>query len=335
MPPLKIAILSGGISSEREVSLKSGSQVYAALAHNPRFETSLIDIRLDLSWYDCAPGKTPHNISATLASKESFPFDIAFIALHGKYGEDGAVQSYLDELGIPYTGSGAGPSALGMDKAASSYAAQAAGLRVPQFILANKNDLQKSDLSFANVASQLGDSFVIKPNRSGSSMGITMVRSPEDFQRALTAALQEDDSFMMQRRIEGKEFTCGVLGNSGAKPQALPPVEIKTASDFFDYDAKYQESKTQEICPPQMDPAHLMLLQNAALTAHETLGCDGLTRSDFMQDNEGNFWYLETNTIPGLTSASLCPKEAAAAGMDFAHFIERIVDLALEKFEKK
>jgi D-alanine-D-alanine ligase len=309
---IKISILCGGFSNEREISLKSGQSVAAAL--NPeKYDITILELGDDCEWHK--------NNKAFI---EQTP-DLAFIALHGKYGEDGTIQSILDDLNIPYTGSSAQASRLAMDKKATIKVAQSIGLHVPKSIVLEKDH--------ENLSDDISFPCVIKPNESGSSIGVSIVETKEQLNSALEIAFKEDEKVLVEQYIKGREFTCGVLGNSNdGELMVLPVVEIITHDEeFFDYEAKYNSKTVGEICPAQIDKEVSEKIQELSKKIHMHLGCDGLTRSDFIISEDGQIYFLEINTIPGMTQVSLVPKEAAAAGMSLGEFFEKQIELALNK----
>jgi D-alanine-D-alanine ligase len=309
MGKMRLALIAGGKSSEREVSLKSGAQVYQAL------DQSKYDIRR----YD------PLSDLERLV-REAPDLDVALIIMHGRGGEDGSMQGLLDLLGVPYQGSGILGSALAMNKELSKNLYQMAGLQVPG-ALAFPRD---AALSPQEIAAKLGLPAVIKPATEGSSIGITLARTLEELERGLAAAFALDHRVLVEQFIRGTEVTGGILGN--ANLQALPLVEIiPTASyAFFDYEAKYQPGATSEICPARLDPELTRRAQQCALTAHAALGCRGYSRTDMIV-RDGEIYVLETNTIPGMTATSLFPQAAKAAGLEFPALLDTLVQLALEK----
>lgn len=331
MAKIKVGVVSGGLSSEREVSLRSGAQVRAALAG--RFAVSDIRIEPDGEWIR-AGGTGYRKLSIAGSRSDLRKFDVLFLALHGKYGEDGRVQALLDLAGVPYTGSGVLASALAMNKR-RTMELLAPDLRIPRWIalesLPAKSGFAKLHRS---VARGVGYPCVVKPNEAGSSVGIAIAENAEGLRKALRVALREDSVALIQELIRGRELTCGVMGNTGQTIlEALPPVEIRTGRKFFDYDAKYSAPDTEEICPAPLTKQEAGRLAELAKLAHTKLGCDGLTRSDFILSRDV-FYFLETNTIPGLTETSLCPKEAQAAGIPFPEFLARQIRLALLRFRK-
>ncbi|MBM3257391.1 MAG: D-alanine--D-alanine ligase [Candidatus Liptonbacteria bacterium] len=333
MKKIKVALICGGFSSEREVSLKSGAQIARSLT-SEKYEVSLIEIAKDGRWLLSSDSKEINSGEKTLsilpgntaiAQSDLRGVDVAFLALHGYFGEDGKIQSILELLGIPYTGSGVMASATAMNKAKTNELAALADLKVPPFIVAHNSKI-KPDFGYP---------VVVKPNESGSSVGVTIVEKESDLEKALEKALSEGGEAIVQKYIAGRELTCGVMGNSGrTEILALPPIEIVSPNKFFDYEAKYTSQETQEICPAPVDESITRAVQEVAKKVHVLLGCDGLTRSDFILDKESNLHFLEINTIPGMTEASLAPKEAKALGWSFPDFLDKIITLALERHKK-
>lgn len=305
---LTVALLSGGISSEREVSLNSGSQVYEAL-DKAKYDILRYDPKTDL----------PQLVA------DAPRIDAALIILHGSFGEDGTVQGLLDLLGIPYQGSGVLGSAVAMNKLAAKRLYQQAGLPVPDYVVARSGD----GLDPGAVVKLLGLPLVIKPVVGGSSVGITIVRRPEGLRVAVEAAWQHDPSVLIEAYIQGTEITGGVIGNDVL--EALPIIEIipDRNREFFDYTAKYTPGATQEICPARIDPALTAEAQRLAMEAHRTLFCRGYSRTDMMLRGRDIF-VLETNTIPGMTATSLLPQAARTAGLSFSRLLDRLIDLSLE-----
>jgi len=305
---LRLALLAGGKSGEREVSLKGAEEVFKAL--NPqKYEVRRYDPATDL---------------AKLAA-EADTLDVAFILLHGPFGEDGTVQGFLDLLSIPYQGSGVLGSALAMDKNLAKILYRNNGLKVPDWYMAEKEDINNP----GKVLGQLGLPLVIKPASQGSSLGMTIARSEDDITEGLKKAFAIDHQVMIEEFIEGREITGGVLGNN--ELTALPLVEIIPGEqyEFFDYDAKYQPGASTEICPAVLDDPLTIRAQQYALTAHRALQLRGYSRTDMIISGD-DIYVLETNTIPGMTPTSLLPQGAAAAGLDFAALLDRLIELSLE-----
>jgi len=306
---MRLALIAGGKSSEREVSLKSGAQVYQALNQS----------KYDIRRYD------PFTDLERLV-REAPELDAALIIMHGRGGEDGTMQGLLELLGVPYQGSGVLASALAMNKELSKALYQMAGLKVPPALAFTREQAP----SLQEIAAKLGLPAVIKPATEGSSIGVTMARDLKELAAGLTAAYEYDRRVLVEKFIQGTEITGAVLGNADAR--ALPLVEI-IPSDiyaFFDYEAKYQPGATSEICPARLDPELTGRAQQCALTAHTTLGCRGYSRTDMMVQ-DGEIYVLETNTIPGMTATSLFPQAAKAAGMEFSELLDTLIQLALEK----
>ena len=308
MKKLTVALLSGGISSEREVSLNSGKQVFAAL-DKKKYAVLRYDPKTDLQ----------------RLVAEAPKIDAALIILHGPFGEDGTVQGLLDLLDIPYQGSGVLGSAVAMNKLMSKQLYQQVGLPVPSYLALKRSDT----VDPAAIAARLGLPVVIKPVQGGSSVGMSIVRSEKELPGAIQKAFDHDTAVLIEAYIDGIEITGGVLGNSD--PEALPLIEIipDKNHDFFDYEAKYTAGVTQEICPARIDAALTEKARTYAVMAHEVLGCKGYSRTDLMLKDRDLF-VLETNTIPGMTATSLFPQAAAAAGLPFGQLLDRLIELSLE-----
>lgn len=309
MKKLNLALLSGGISSEREVSLNSGDQVFEALDKE----------KYNILRYD---PKTDLGRLITDAPR----IDAALIILHGPYGEDGTVQGLLDLLQIPYQGSGVLGSAVAMNKIASKQLYEKAGVPTPPYLVLQNG----SDMNLDTCASKFGFPMVVKPVVGGSSVGMSIVRSESDFQPALDAAIAEDKTVLIEPYIEGIELTVGVIGNSDL--EAFPVIEIvpDDAHEFFDYEAKYSAGVTEEICPARIDAEMTRKAQSYAKLAHQTLFCKGYSRTDMILADQ-DIYVLETNTIPGMTATSLLPQAASAAGLNFGRLLDRLIELSLEE----
>ncbi|MDR2460217.1 MAG: D-alanine--D-alanine ligase [Deltaproteobacteria bacterium] len=314
MSPIRLALISGGKSTEREVSLASGKEILAHLDPK-RYRVSLYDPRDDL---------------ARLLN-DAPQLDVAFPALHGLYGEDGSVQGFLTLLGLPYVGSGILSSALAIDKRITKDLYRSANLPVARDLVLNRAAIQGSDRKY-DILQILGDlklPLVVKPINQGSSVGLSIVKTKEELTLALDLAFKYGADVMLESYLEGREYTVAVIGNS--HPIALPPIEIIPAEGhgFFDYSAKYDPGECQEICPCDLPAKETEEVSSLALKAHRLLGCRGLSRTDFILVDEV-FYLLETNTLPGLTSQSLVPKAAKAYGLSFAALLDRLIELALE-----
>ncbi len=309
MKKLNLALLSGGISSEREVSINSGNQVFEAL-DKEKYTIFRYDPKTDLG---------------RLISDAS-KIDAALIILHGSYGEDGTVQGLLDLLHIPYQGSGVLGSAVSMNKIASKRLYEKAGVPTPPYMVLEKGN----NLNLDACVSQIGFPMVVKPVVGGSSVGMSIVRSKSDFQPALDAAIAEDKTVLIEPYIDGIELTVGVIGNR--ELEAFPIIEIvpDDAHEFFDYEAKYTAGVTQEICPARIDHEMTRKAQHYAKLAHRALFCKGYSRTDMILKDR-KIYVLETNTIPGMTATSLLPQAANAAGLSFSQLLDRLIELSLEE----
>jgi D-alanine-D-alanine ligase len=297
MKPLHVAVLMGGPSREREVSLQSGRMVSEALRRAGLNVTSM-DVK--------GPGFVlPAGV------------DVAFIAMHGAFGEDGHLQQILEEHGVPYTGSDQGSSARAFDKQTAKECFAEAGIPTPRGVEVN------GDWS---VLEEMEWPLVVKPSRQGSSVGVSIVHHRAELQQALESARQFDSHVLVEEFVKGREFTVGILGR-----RALPVVEIRTADGWFDYEHKYTPGAAEEICPAPLDAVMTARAQDLARRAHECLGCRDVSRVDLMLNEAGQFYVLEVNTIPGMTANSLLPKAARAAGLEMEALCLQLVDMALAR----
>ena len=293
----KVAVLFGGTSAEREVSLNSGSRVLAALQGQG----------IDAHPFD--PAAQPLD-----ALKG---YDRAFIALHGRHGEDGTIQGALEVMHIPYSGSGVLASALAMDKFRTKLMWQAAGLPIPEFVLLT------ADSDFAAVEAQLGLPLFVKPAREGSSIGVTKVKVPGELRAAYEEAARHDPLVIAEKGVMGGEYTVGIVGD-----EVLPIIKIEPATEWYDYEAKYNRDDTQYLCPCGLPEAQEKLIRQGALEAFRVLGGRGWGRVDFLMDAAGNHYFLEVNTSPGMTDHSLVPMAARVAGLDYPALVRRVLELA-------
>jgi D-alanine-D-alanine ligase len=306
---LRVALIAGGMSGEREVSMKSGDAVERALDPK-KYEVRRYDPREDLG----------------LLLKDSGNIDLALILLHGRYGEDGSMQGLLDLLGIPYVGSGVLGSALAMNKKIAKRVFRTEGLLVADEVLLYKGEAYSSD----RILERLGASTVVKPASEGSSIGVTICHSKEELLKGIDTAFHHDREILVERFLNGKEITCCVLGNKSL--EALPVIEIvpNPQYTFFDYQAKYTPGATSEICPARISRAQTQEVQSCAMRAHRALQCMDWSRTDMIL-NEGKVYVLETNTIPGMTETSLVPLAARTAGMTFSQLVDRLIGLCMER----
>lgn len=299
---IRVGILSGGPSPEYEVSLVTAGQVKKNL---DKSKYIAIPIRVSKT------GQWPKGLSP---EKLSSKIDVAFIAMHGYYGEDGIVQSLLEANNIPYTGSGILASALAMDKWRSSLVAQAVGIRTPFTILPSKDNIDLSGF---------GKMVVVKPNTGGSSVGVKMIAKSQ----LKTELRKSKTPLLVQELISGREFTVSVLGAD--HPRALPVIEILHKAKFYDYHAKYSAGGSEHIVPAKISDKLREELQAAAVSMHIASGCRGASRSDFLMSADRKLYYLETNTIPGMTPTSLLPQAAQAAGISFTALLDLLIVGAL------
>jgi D-alanine-D-alanine ligase len=302
----KIAVLSGGTSAEREVSLNSGAAVLAGLREGG-VDAHLVD-----------PKETD------VTQLKAMGFDKVFIALHGRGGEDGTLQGLLELTGMPYTGSGVMASAISMDKLRSKLLWQGAGLPVAPWVALMRREFEMglSDSVNARIA-ELGLPVIVKPSREGSSVGMSKVEKAEDLSSALALAFQHDEEVLIEKWLSGPEFTVAMLGE-----EILPSIRIQPAGTFYDYEAKYLSDETQYFCPSGLEAERETDLQSLVVKAWHVLGCRGWGRIDVMLDSDGQFYLLEANTSPGMTSHSLVPMAARQAGMSFSQLVVRILDQA-------
>lgn len=293
----KVAVLFGGKSGEREVSLKSGAAVLAALQRQG----------VDAHAFD--PAERPlHDLEG---------FDRAMISLHGRFGEDGAMQGALELLGIPYTGSGVMASAIGMDKWRTKMIWSAAGVSTPAF------ELVTADSDFDAIEKRLGLPLFVKPANEGSSIGISKVKTAGGLKAAYELAAKSDPLVIAEQFVGGGEYTVGILGD-----RALPIVRIVPKNEFYDYEAKYLRDDTEYRCPCGLSPEKEAQIQQEALQAFSAIGCRGWGRVDFLMDESGKHYFLEVNTSPGMTDHSLVPMAAKAAGISFDELVIRVLELA-------
>lgn len=297
MKDKKIAVLMGGLSAERDVSLKSGLAVHQALL-GLGYDSTAIDVR--------------HEVAAMLRDER---IEVAFIALHGRYGEDGCIQGLLELLQIPYTGSGVLASALAMHKLYSKQAFAAAGLTITPYAAVRKGE------SCNAAALPFGLPVVVKPVQEGSSVGVSIVRQADQLQTALDEAFQYDELVLVEQYVKGREVQVGILDN-----QPIGAIEIVPKKEFYDFEAKYSDGMAEHFFPARLDAALYEKVQQLGLQAHQALGCDGYCRVDFLVTEAGDCYLLEVNTLPGMTALSLLPEIAQkGAGLSFPQLVERIL----------
>jgi D-alanine-D-alanine ligase len=298
----KVAVMFGGTSAEREVSLRSGAAVLAALQKQG----------LDAHAFD--PKDQP------LSALTSAGFDRVFIVLHGRGGEDGTMQGALQLMGLPYTGSRVLGSALAMDKIRCKWLFQAQGLPTAKFLVAEAG----KQLNYQDILQQLAGKVMVKPANEGSSIGMSAASTAQELEQALAVASKYDSDVLVEQWIQGREFTVTVLNG-----KALPIVEMRTPRSFYDYEAKYQSNSTEYLCPAPLTADQTAFLQQAAAAAFTAVGASGWGRVDAMLDEQGNFYLLEVNTVPGMTEKSLVPMAAKAAGLSFEQLVLQILEQTL------
>ncbi len=356
---IRVGVLTGGASAERDISLATGAQIAASLDSN-RFDVVLLD---PLAFMARNPEITAERreqaqrlikgggqldpvhqlprglekqiesasralVPATRVMSNAEPIDVVLIALHGTWGEDGRIQGLLDTIGVPYTGSGVLASALAMDKEVAKQVLAAAGLDVPRGVVVTGTT--EPDLE---LASSVGLPAFVKPVASGSSVGASIVAQAADLPPAISLALKYDSRALVEEQIKGgRELTVAVIGNDDLT--ALPVIEILTKRAFFDYSAKYDAGESEEVCPADIPPDVAKRAQDLALRAHRALHCRGMSRLDLMWSKD-RMVSLEVNTIPGMTANSLLPKAARAAGIEFGDLLERFIDWALEDARRR
>lgn len=295
----RVCVLLGGVSDEREISLRSGEAVGAALKKGGYLVTMV----------DAVPG-----YEAKLVELKP---DMVFVALHGKGGEDGAVQHILEELDLPYVGSGAIASRNAFDKELAKAIFVANDIRTPSYVVLNRESWNEAMIGL------LPERSVIKPTCNGSSIGVVMCEGRDELREAIGRSLERYDRILIEERIDGREFTVGIVGN-----EALPVIELRTKNLFYDFEAKYTKGLTEYLVPAPIDKKTTDTLQAMAEQTHQTLGLRDFSRVDFLVDNSGHPYVLEANNIPGFTETSLLPKAAKEAGVDFNSLCMKLVELA-------
>ncbi len=305
----RIGVLLGGPSNERDISLKSGKAVLGCLKHVP-LDTVAIDVQT-----------ASFDENRRLIQEANI--DIAFIALHGCFGEDGQIQALLEEMDIPYTGSNSTASRFAMDKFVSRKMFQEQKLRVPNCVVLSLRD---GPGAYARVMADLTSPFVVKPASQGSSIGLSIVESEKQLKQAIEHAIGFDERIIIEEYIPGREITVGILGKS-----ALPIIEILPGNKFYDYEAKYEVGKSNYVVPADLSKDASNEVTRIAIAAHQALGCSGFSRVDMRLNPDNVPVILEINSIPGLTQTSLLPKAAMAAGLNFQQLCLKILYLAYER----
>jgi D-alanine-D-alanine ligase len=308
----RVTVLLGGRSAEREVSLNTGAQVAEALCSRG-FEVSTVDTAEE------------GFIGAITSSRP----DVVFIALHGRFGEDGTIQGMLELLDLPYVGSGVLASALAINKVMSKHVFAYEGLTTPEYRVVRRGE----PVDVEGLVEALGPDTVVKPANEGSSVGMTIVHDPALLGDAIEFAFKHDPLVLVERFEAGVEVTIGVIGNE--HPVALPTLEVVPVNEFYDYESKYVPGMSRHIIPAGVSEAARLECQRLAVEAHRALGCAGMSRSDTIVTPDGSVFLLETNTIPGMTKTSLLPDMAAADGIGFPELCERLVRLGMESWTSR
>ena len=302
---LRIGVIAGGISSEREISLLTGENIYRSLLKSG-YNATFIDLKND--FYN-----------------DLKKINLAFLALHGRYGEDGTVQGLMEIMKIPYTGSGVLGSAIAINKILTKKILEYENILTPQYItldVGSKKSPAKTDLI---LGEKLSYPVIVKPNSEGSTIGVNISGSDEQLEHAIEDASKYDKKIIIEKYIKGRELTVSVIGKD---PVALPIIEIKPRSGFYDYEAKYTKGMTEYIVPAELPDELSRHISETAVKCHKVLECSGISRADFILDSENNAYVFELNTMPGMTATSLVPKAAGAAGINFDLLVEIILDLA-------
>lgn len=330
----KVALLAGGTSGEREISLNSAKGALAALTQ----------AGYQVQQFDIAE-------KADLKKLIDGDFDVAFLALHGKGGEDGSIQGFLQIVGLPYTCSDIWGSAVSIDKTRAKVFYEKDGIPTPKSLVVTREGFFPSGSSVeelslqagplreklkdraAAITAQLGQKVAVKAATEGSSIGVFIVEGTEAVANALEEALRIDDKVLLEQYIAGRELTC-VVGGSGDEAQALPVIEIVPKNDFYDIESKYAPGGCQHICPAPISEEQTTAVQKYAVMAQRALGVGGFARTDFLLDEAGNPWALETNTIPGMTATSLLPDAAEVAGIPFSQLVTLMIQMALDRAQQ-
>lgn len=304
---ISVALLAGGKSGEREISLVSGKAVHDAL----------VEAGFSVTQIDPADKKD-------LVKLVEGSFDVAFLALHGKLGEDGTIQGMLEILGLPYTGPDVWSSATAIDKAKTKVVYERVGVPTPRSVLL----LSPDDMTAAQVVEEFGTSCVVKAATEGSALGVYLCYSLDQIESALREVFKIDDKVIVETLVQGDEYTVGVLGTKD--PRVLPVIQIIPINEFYDFESKYAEGGSKHVCPAPLPDELTKKAQDIALLAHKGLECSGVSRTDLLLDAQGDFWALETNTIPGMTPTSLLPDAASSIGMSFTDLCIDLIADALE-----
>lgn len=342
---MKIGVILGGLSTERDISIKSGISVFKALKeinHNPilidpalgndGFFYSLEEVEKIPCFSELDKEKyNPKKYLESLSNPKFDEIDFAFVVLHGRYGEDGTIQTLLEFKGIPYSGSNPKASSIGMDKNLSKIIFAATGIPTPRWTILRDDEVDNFELC-DDLRNEFGKKMVIKPNDQGSTVGTSIILDGnlDEIHLALKKAAEYSKTIIVENYIEGKEITVGIVGD-----QALPVIEIIPQSGFYDFEHKYTKGKTEYICPAELPDDVTEFLQDLAITAFKVIGCNGFARVDFRLTDDFQPYVLEINTIPGFTETSLVPKAAMALGIGFPELCQMIIDEGFRYHQNK
>ena len=330
MNRLKVALLAGGNSSEREIALNSANQIASAL-DSAKYDVKVIDLHYRNMTYTAADGSKwevdKNDFSLTVAGEKT-QFEYALIIIHGTPGEDGKLQGYLDMMGIPYSSCSQTSSTITFDKISTKRAVAGRGINLAREIFICKGDA----VSPSVIVEQLGLPLFVKPNASGSSFGVTKVTAVEQVEAAVESAFAESDQVLIEECIVGREFGCGVVVTED-REILLPITEIVSKRDFFDYEAKYTEGLSDEITPAQISEDVKEKLNRMTLEAYRACRCSGIVRIDFIVTEAGEPYMIEINSIPGMSSGSIVPKQVRAAGMTLGELFDIVIADSLKRFK--
>ena len=307
---IRVALFAGGNSDEREISLASGRGAGAAL-RAAGFSVTEFDPASKRDLQDVIAGG----------------FDVAFLCMHGKMGEDGTLQGFLEMIDLPYIGPGVWSSALAMDKVKSKVFYERAGIPTPRSVTLTSPD----DYTAEEIVAQVGESCVVKAATEGSALGVYIVNGADEVADAVRKVFEIDSEALAETFVSGTELTCAVIGNDDV--QALPVIQIVPRGEFYDFESKYAPGGSQHLCPAPLDAETTARVQETAIAAHRALECRGVSRTDIILDENGECWVLETNTLPGMTETSLLPDAGRAAGIAFPELCTKLIELALEGTE--
>ncbi|MBQ2993535.1 MAG: D-alanine--D-alanine ligase [Alistipes sp.] len=331
MNRLKIALLAGGNSSEREIALNSAAQISAAL-DKQKYDVKVIDLH-HRDWVYTAPDGRRYDVDkndfSLTVEGERTQFEYALIIIHGTPGEDGKLQGYLDMMGIPYSSCSQVSSTITFDKISTKRAVAGRGINLAREVLLGRGDKIDTEA----IVAQLGLPLFIKPNASGSSFGVTRVTSADEIGKAVELAFSESDEVLIEECITGREFGCGVI-ITDEKEYLFPITEIISKRAFFDYEAKYTEGLSDEITPADIDEQIVARLNRMTTEAYRACRCSGVVRIDFIVTPDGTPYMIEINSIPGMSSGSIVPKQARAMGMSLGELYDIVIEDSLKRFRR-